>query len=121
MLLECLPLFPHQSRLQKWLAQAVGIKPNPASADTIRQLMYFCSSRHPAPKQLLPKLVSLLKLCHASDQKMTNWYFDLQETILNHYLTEGNCFFFGGAKEILSGEQDFGMEKIMKLRDLYLQ
>jgi hypothetical protein len=81
--------------------------------------MFLCFTKHPASKQMLPILVALLKLCHASDQKMCNWYFHVQETIQNHYWTEGNSFFFGGAEKILSGEMDFGTEEINKLQELY--
>jgi len=75
-------------------------------------LMHFCNSQLPVPKPLLPKLLTLLKCCHESGQKLSNWYFALQETIQNHYRSEGNCFFFGDAKQILSGEMDYSMEEM---------
>jgi hypothetical protein len=96
--------------MKQWLV-AAGIAP--ATPGTITKLMHYCFSKHPAPKQMLPKLLALLKCCHASKQKLSTWYFDLQESIQNHYCTEGNCIFFGDAKEILSGEV-----VILKLRGL---
>jgi hypothetical protein len=83
--------------------------------------MYFCSTELPATKQMLPKLVAVLKSCLASDQSSNQWYIILQQNIENHYLTEGNCFFFGDAKEILSGEMEYDLEEIKKLRGLSLQ
>jgi hypothetical protein len=94
------------------------------ATSTLTLLMYFCSSKHPAPKQLLPKLVALLQCCYVSGEKLNRWYFDLQEAIQNYYSTEGNCLFFGDAKEILSGEVAYGMEEInlfKKLRGLNLK
>jgi hypothetical protein len=78
--------------LKRWL-QAGGIKQTK-----------FCNAELPVTKQMLPKLLVLLQHCHASGQKSNQLYFNLQKTIQNHYMTEGNCFFFGDSKEILSGE-----------------
>jgi hypothetical protein len=99
---------------------------SPWETSMASMLMHFCSSKFPATKQMLPKLLALLQRCHASDQKANRWYFNLQETIQNHFTAEGNCFFFGDAKEILSGRLDYCMEEINcnaaeKLQELNLQ
>jgi hypothetical protein len=92
---------------------------NDAGIDTTPHAMMplvQCISFHlPVPKQLLPKMLALLEYCHASDQKSTQWYFKLQDSIRNHYKTEGNCLFFGEAKKILSGEVDLNIEKVFPL------
>jgi hypothetical protein len=92
-----LPLYPERRKLRQWLIDAGFDK---TSSST---LMSLCHCKHPATKQMLPKLLSILKLCHGSDQKATQLYFNLQKSIQNHYRTEGNCLFLGAAKEILSG------------------
>jgi len=84
--------------MKKWFRDA-GI------ADP-RVLMHFCTSNFAATLQMLPKMLFLLQRCHAADQKLNKWYFHLQKSIQNHYRTEGNCLFFGDAKDILSGEKD---------------
>jgi hypothetical protein len=100
---------PEDNLVVQWTV-AAGFDPlnNPG---LIKKLEHLCGSRHPAPKPMVPKILALLKCCHASKQKLCNWYFDLQDTLQNHYTTEGNCIFFGDAKEILSGE----LEEIMNV------
>jgi hypothetical protein len=84
-------------------------KPTPRA---VAQLTHFCYSNLPATKQLLPNLITLVKdYCHKVDQnKLSMWHFGLLQTIQNHYMTEGNCLFFGDAKEILNGEVEYEMD-----------
>lgn len=71
-------------------------------------LKFFTSSyKLLATKSMLPKLLALLELCQRSKQKSTQWYYNLQETIQNHYRTEGSCLFYDDCKELMDGEKQF--------------
>jgi hypothetical protein len=103
---------PEDNLVLQWTL-AAGF--DPLNIREIKRVEHLCGSRHPAPKRMLPNLLALLQCCHASKQKLCNWYFDLQDTIQNHYSTEGNCIFFGDAQEILSGEVDLLKEGMMNI------
>jgi hypothetical protein len=95
--------------LQQWLKDA-GFEMLTSQGDKsamLIKLMHCCCARFPATKPMLPKMLALLQLCKAPGLKSSKLYFYLQKSIENHYRTEGNCFLFGDAKEILSGELDF--------------
>lgn len=98
-------------QMMHWLVKA-GIKPT--NKKEISKLTYFCNFNAPVTKQMLPKLLALLRSFHKSDQKVSTWYFQLQETIKNHYRTKGSCLFFEDSIEILSGEKEFDSEDAHK-------
>jgi len=108
--------------MSQWLA-AAGIDVTTPWA--LATLMHFCYFNLPATKQMLPKLLALLNCCHTSGQRLSQWHFNLQQTILNNYRAEGNCLFFGDAKEILCGELNYGMEEtdmnVERMQGLNLQ
>jgi hypothetical protein len=81
------------------------------SAPKLSLMMLFCTSNLPVTKQILPNLVALLKCCKKTVQASNQLYFLVQQAIEYYYYTEGNCLFFGDAKEILSGEKDYDMEE----------
>jgi len=62
-------------------------------------------------KEMLPKMVHVLKGLHKKNKKLNQWYFQIQESIKNHYRTQGNCFFFNDAKDILTGVKQFDSTK----------
>jgi hypothetical protein len=97
--------------MAQWLKKA-GFKKG--SNKEIAKLTYFCSFNAPVTKPMLPKLLSLLSSFHNSNQKLSTWYFQLQETIKNHYRTKGSCLFFEDSVEILSGEKDFDGDDAIK-------
>jgi hypothetical protein len=66
----------------------------------VSDLIDFCTRESPAPKRMLPKLISLLQYCHETDQKSSRFYFDVQKTIQNHYVTEGSSCFFDDAEKV---------------------
>lgn len=66
--------------------------------------MYYYN--YPATKQMLPKMLALLKYCHDFHQTSSRWYFYLQEIVQNHYKAEGTCLFFNGSKQILFDDQE---------------
>jgi hypothetical protein len=88
-------------------------------------LMQFRSSNLPVTKEMLPKLIGLVKSCHASGNMANRWCLLLQQAIENHYMTEGNCLFFDDAEVLLSGEKDYDMTAlnlyIKKMQGLNLQ
>jgi hypothetical protein len=70
----------------------------PWETSVASMVMHFCSSKFPATQaeDMLPKMLTLVQKCHASDQKSNRWYFNLQdESIQNHFSAEVSCFFFG--------------------------
>lgn len=107
--LDSLPAYPELNQMRLWIEDA-GIDLNSGACE---MLMHFSNSMFPATKQMLPTLVAVLQSCHASGHKSNHWYFMLQETIQNHFMAKGNCFFFGDAKEILSGEVDYDLVKVL--------
>jgi hypothetical protein len=98
-------------KMVQWLVKA-GFKTR--SEKEMSKLFYFCSCNAPVTKPMLPKLLSLLHSFHHSDQKVSTWYFQLQETIKNHYRTKGSCLFFEDSVKILSGEKDFDGDDALK-------
>jgi hypothetical protein len=103
--------------MRQWLLDECSDLTSPA----LTQLMLFCSCSLLVTKQMLPKLVALLKRCHVFGQESNRWYIILQHSIRDHYMTEGSCLFFGDAKEILSGELDLDMDNVEKLQGLNLR
>lgn len=75
--------------------------------DMLAKYLYFCDYSIPADKEMLPQMVALLLELHKSGRKMDQWYFKIQECIKNHYRTQGNCFYFKDAKDILMGTKVF--------------
>jgi len=120
--MDYLPPYPASNQMRQWFTEAGMDQMNaPWERSVASMVMHFCSSKLPATKQMLPKMLTLLQQCHASDQKSNRWYFNLQESIQNHFTAEGSCFFFGNAKEILSGQLDYRMEEIDYNTDEKLQ
>jgi hypothetical protein len=75
--------------------------------EMINRFIYYCDCSMPADKEMLPKMVALLREFRKSGTKINQWYFQMQECIKNHYRTQGNCFWFKDAKEILKGAKKF--------------
>jgi hypothetical protein len=71
-----------------------------------------CSTRaSPVTRQMLPKLLALLRIFHKRGRKENFWYYTIQDAIKFHYRAEGNCLFFGGSQQIFNGQKDFDWEK----------
>jgi hypothetical protein len=104
-----LPLTPLTAEMGEWYNCLDIDLTNPRA---VAQLNHFCHFKLPATKQLLPHLLDLVKLYHTCDDKLSVWYYGLLRTIQSHFMTEGNCLFFGDAKEILSGEKDYDVEEM---------
>lgn len=85
----------------------------PASKETIAKLMYFCNYHVAADKEMVSKMVALLREFHKAGSTMHQWYFQMQESVKNRYRTQGSCFFFKDAKEILKGTKPFDAKDAM--------
>jgi hypothetical protein len=79
----------------------------PKNPEMMMKFIYFCDHSTPADKEMLPRMVALLEELHKSGAKTNQWYFKMQECIKNHYRSQGICFFFKDAKEILKGKKSF--------------
>jgi hypothetical protein len=105
--LDGMPQNPADEKMMQWFLDAGLSDPHEAA-----MLRHFCYSKLPATNQMLPKMISLLQCCHAPDQnqkKLTQCqlYYYLQESVMNHFKTEGSCLFIDDAKEILSGQKEY--------------
>jgi hypothetical protein len=110
-----LQMMPKMSMLNKETAKIMqAAKFLPASKESIAKLMYFCSYNVPADKEMLSKMVALLREFHKAGSTMHQWYFQMQESVKNHYRTQGSCFFFKDAKEILKGTKEFDAQDAME-------
>jgi hypothetical protein len=100
-----MPQNPADLQMMEWFS-AAGLA-DPLEAAMLR---HFCYSKLPATKKMLPKMLNLLFCCHSPDQKkltQCQLYYNLQQSVMNHFKAEGSCLFFGDAKEILSGETEY--------------
>jgi hypothetical protein len=93
----------------------------PKNGEMLRKFEYFCNFAIPADKKMLPKMVALLGEFYKSGTKMPNqWFYMMQESIKNHYRTQGSGFFFGDSEEILMGTKKFNVkeasEKIVNVK-----
>lgn len=104
------PPFPEKYQMHQMLVAAGAADPQ-----TGKMLMHCCSSDFPPTKQMMPKLIALLEFYKASGQKLTQLYYKLQICVKYYYQTEGNCLFYGDAKEIVRGEMDYDMAKILSI------
>jgi hypothetical protein len=83
----------------------------PKSGEMLPTFEYFCNYGIPPDKEMLPKMVALLEEFHNTGTRMNQWYFLMQESIKNHYRTQGNGFFFGDSEEILLGNKVFDIRE----------
>lgn len=86
----------------------------PASSKDVAKFVYYCSYSVPADNEMLPKMVALLREFHKTGSTVHQWYFQMQESIKNHYRTQGSCFFFKDAREIIKGTKAFDAEDAME-------
>jgi hypothetical protein len=84
----------------------------PKNGEMLQKFEYFCNFAIPADKKMLPKMVALLGEFYKSGTKMPNqWFYMMQESIKNHYRTQGSGFFFGDSEEILMGTKKFNVKE----------
>jgi len=95
------------ARMKDWLMEA-GFNPE---SDETWQFVHCSTRASPVTKQMLPKLLALLRIFHERDRKENFWYYTIQDAIKLHFRTEGNCLFFDGSQQIFNGEKDFDWEK----------
>jgi hypothetical protein len=101
-------MMPKISMLNKKTAQIMeAAKFLPASNETISKLLYFCHYKIPADKEMFEKMVAMLQEFHRAGSTMHQWYFQMQGSVKNHYRTQGICFFFKDAKEVIKGTKSF--------------
>jgi len=84
-----------------------------ANPELVEKFGYFVLLTLPTDAELLPKMKNLLKHMHNKGLRMNQLYIRLQECIKNFYRTQGNCNFFNGSKDLLSGDKQFDVRDAM--------
>ena len=83
----------------------------PKTGEILSTFEYFCNYSIPADNEMVPRMVALLGEFHKTGTRMNQWYFMMQESIKNHYRTQGSGFFIGDSEEILLGKKVFDIKE----------
>ena len=86
----------------------------PKNGEMLRKFEHFCNFAIPADNEMLPRMVALLGEFHKTGTRMNHWFYMMQESIKNHYRTQGSGFFFGDSEEILLGNKKFDVKEASK-------